>query len=67
MTGEWEKAKEKYAATGERKGASDVTRAVNQVRDFFELPESVPWCTMKDGDVCWCFTEPNVIDCLFGR
>src|SRR5258708_5250564 len=60
--GEWDKAKEKYAATGERKGAGDITRAVNQVRDFFRLTESVCWCTMEDGDV-WCgFAEPKVID-----
>jgi hypothetical protein len=39
--GEWKKAKKKYAATGARTGAGDITRAVNQVRDFFELPDSI--------------------------
>jgi hypothetical protein len=66
QAGEWEKAKEKYAATGERTGAGDITRAVNQVRDFFELPESVLWCTIEDGDVWWCFAEPKVIDLYSG-
>src|SRR6185437_35285 len=60
--GDWGKAKEKFAATGARKGPGDVTRAVNQVRDFFELPESILWFTIEDGDVWWCFAEPKVID-----
>ena len=66
-SGEWATAKEKYAATGERKGAGDITRAVNQVRDFFELAESVLWCTMEDGDVWWCFAEPKVVDLCSGE
>jgi hypothetical protein len=39
---------------------------VNQVRDFFELPESVLWCTIEDGDVWWCFAEAKVIDLYSG-
>jgi hypothetical protein len=65
-TGQWDKAKEAYAATGARAGAGEVTRAVNQVRDFFELPESTLWCTMEDGDVWWCFAEPQVVDLYSG-
>jgi hypothetical protein len=64
--GEWDKAKEKFAALGLRKGAGDITRAVNQVRDFFELPESTLWCTIEDGDVWWCFAEAEVIDLYSG-
>ena len=64
--GEWDKAKKKFAATGARKGAGDITRAVNQVRDFFELPEFVLWCTIEDGDVWWCFAEAKVIDLYSG-
>lgn len=65
-SGKWHKAREKYAATEERKGSGDITRAVNQVREFFELPESILWCRMEDGDVWWCFAEPNVIDLSSG-
>jgi hypothetical protein len=36
--GKWDDAKEAFKATGLRTRMSDVTRAVNQVRDFFELP-----------------------------
>jgi hypothetical protein len=59
--GEWEKAKEKFASTGARTGAGDITRTLNQVRDFFELPESVLWCTMEDADVWLCFAETKVV------
>jgi hypothetical protein len=58
--GNWDEAKKAFTATGVRRRASDI--AVNQVRDFFELPESVLWCTIEDGDVWWCFAEPEVID-----
>ena len=64
--GEWDKAKKEFAATGLRKGAGDITRAVNQVREFFELPESVLWCTIEDWDVWWCFAEAKVIDLCSG-
>ena len=64
--GEWEEAKEKFCRHGSEKGAGDITRAVNQVRDFFHLPESVLWRTMEDGDVWWCFAETKVIDLYSG-
>jgi hypothetical protein len=65
-SGRWDEAKERYAATGSRTGPSDITRAVNQVRDFFELSESALWCTIEDGDVWWCFAEDEVIDIYSG-
>ena len=58
----WEVASKDYAATGERKRPNDVTRAVNQVKSFFELPESVLWFTIEAGEVSWCFAESEVID-----
>jgi hypothetical protein len=64
--GEWEKARTQFAETGLRQRPGDITRAVNQVRDFFELPESVLWCTMEDGDVWWCFAEAEVINLYSG-
>jgi hypothetical protein len=64
--GKWDEAKKKYTATGLRKGAGDITRAVNQVRDFFDLPESTLWCTIEDGAVWWCFAEAEVINLYTG-
>ena len=51
---------------GLRTRQADVTRAVNQVRDFFELPETTLWCTIEDGDVWWCFAEAEVINLYDG-
>lgn len=65
--GAWSRAKEAYAAISSRKRPADIARAVNQVREFFELPESVLWCTMETGDVWWCFAEPQVIDLCAGN
>jgi hypothetical protein len=64
--GRWDKAKAAFAATGVRTRPGDITRAVNQVRDFFEKPESVLWFTIEDGDVWWCFAAPEVIDLYSG-
>ena len=64
--GKWREAQEAFAATGARKRPGDVTRAVNQVRAFFELPETTLWCTIEDGDVWWCFAEPEVVDLYDG-
>ncbi len=61
-SGKWVEATKAYAATGARTRKSDITRAVNQVRAFFELPETVLWFTIEDGDVWWCFAEAEVID-----
>ncbi len=60
--GKWAEAEKAFAALGLRTRQADVTRAVNQVRDFFELPETTLWCTIEDGDVWWCFAEAEVID-----
>jgi hypothetical protein len=64
--GKWREAQEAFAATGARKRPSDVTRAVNQVRAFFELPETTLWCTIEDGDVWWCFAETEVVNLYDG-
>jgi hypothetical protein len=59
-SGDWEKARELFTVTTSRSRPSDVTRAVNQVREFFELAESTLWITIEDGDVWWCFAEAEV-------
>lgn len=37
-----------------------ITSAKNQVREFFELPESTLWFTLADGYIWWCFAEKPV-------
>jgi hypothetical protein len=39
---------------------------VNQVREFFELPETILWVTIEDGDLWWCVAEPEVQDIYTG-
>jgi hypothetical protein len=56
----WEEARRKFLTTTSRKRPSDVTRAVQQVREFFELPDSTLWVTIEDGDVWWCFAHSAV-------
>jgi hypothetical protein len=60
ISGNWEQAKTLFIKTTSRSRPADVTRAVNQVREFFELPEATLWVTIEDGDVWWCFAEPEV-------
>lgn len=60
LSGDWEQARRLFAKTTSRSRPSDVTRAVNQVREFFELPETTLWITIEDGDVWWCFAESKV-------
>ena len=64
--GKWQEAEKAYAVLGLRTRQADVTRAVNQVRDFFELPETTLWCTIEDGDVWWCFAKAEVINLYDG-
>jgi hypothetical protein len=65
-SGDWARARELFTATTNRSRAADVTRAVNQVREFFELPESTLWITIEDGDVWWCFAEAKVVNLYTG-
>ena len=64
--GEWDKARRKFSKTSSRHRTADVTRAVNQVREFFELPKSVLWITIEDGDLWWCFAETKVENIYHG-
>ena len=64
--GKWPGAEKAFAALGLRTRQADVTRAVNQVRDFFELQDTTLWCTIEDGDVWWCFAEAEVINLYDG-
>jgi hypothetical protein len=58
--GNWEAARQEYVKRGAKRRDSDVTRAVNQVKEFFALPELTLWMTIEDGDVWWCFAEREV-------
>jgi hypothetical protein len=64
--GKWDDARKEFVKTSSRTRPSDITRAVNQVRDFFELPETILWCTIEDGDLWWCFAEAEIIDLYHG-
>lgn len=66
QSGDWDGARKAFSAKGLRKRPGDVSRAVKQVREFFELPETTLWCTMEDGDVWWCFAESTVINLYEG-
>jgi hypothetical protein len=58
--GNWTAAKSAFEETTTRTRQADVTRAVNQVQEFFELPISTLWITIEDGDVWWCFANNKV-------
>ena len=58
--GKWERARKLFTASTSRQRPSDITRAVNRVREFLTLPESTLWMTIEDGDVWWCFARPEV-------
>ena len=64
--GEWTAAKSAYAVARPELDAGKVTSATNQVRKFFERPDTTLWFTLADGDVWWCFAEPAVIDIFDG-
>jgi hypothetical protein len=64
--GKWKEAEAAFAAMGLRARQADVTRAVNQVRAFFELPEQTLWITIENGDVWWCFAEEEIINLYDG-
>jgi hypothetical protein len=66
LAGKWDEAKAAYKSTGERTRGGDITRAVNQVRAFFELPESTLWFTVEDGDIWWCFAEKEAVNLYSG-
>ena len=64
--GEWVEAKAAYALAKPDLDAGKVTSATNQVRKFFERPETTLWFTLADGDVWWCFAEPTVTNIFDG-
>ena len=64
--GEWAAAKSAFALAKPDLDAGKVTSATNQVRKFFERPDSTLWFTIADGDVWWCFAEPGVTDIFDG-
>jgi hypothetical protein len=60
--GEWENAKNGFAKERPDLSPGKITSATNQVREFFELPESTLWFTLADGDLWWCFVDALVED-----
>jgi hypothetical protein len=60
--GKWSEARQKFEASGQRSRPADNSRALNQVREFYECPEGTLWFTIEDDSVWWCFAEQKVID-----
>jgi hypothetical protein len=58
--GDWEVVKDRFAYARPKLDAGKVTSATNQVRAFFELPETTLWFTLAHGDVWWGFAESKV-------
>ncbi len=58
--GEWLEARKSFEANKPGLTQGAVTSHMNQVREFFELPRSTLWITIENGDVWWCFSEPDV-------
>jgi hypothetical protein len=58
--GNWSAAKKAYEEVRLDLDAGKVTSAANQVRKFFERPDTTLWFTLADGFVWWCFAETAV-------
>jgi len=62
QAGDWLAARKNFEGNKPNLTQGAVTSHMNQVRDFFELPNSTLWITIEDGDIWWCFAELPVED-----
>lgn len=53
LAGEWPALERKALEFSKDKGAA--TRHINQVRQFYEAPQSTLWVTFHAGQLWWCF------------
>ncbi len=56
LTGDWMKARQGFDSTDP--GA--ITRHVNQVRQFYEEPETTLWITFHSDRLWWAFSNPKI-------
>tara|TARA_R110000787_G_scaffold281574_1_gene392979 strand:+ start:509 stop:1432 length:924 start_codon:yes stop_codon:yes gene_type:complete len=61
LNGDWEKVYEFWLKR--RNGnAGAATRDLNQIRDFYSLPETVVWITFHSRHLYWCFADAEVLE-----
>ncbi len=57
LAGDWDSAREAFPASSDQ---GSVTRHINQVRQFYEEPETTLWITFFSDRLWWCFSKPVV-------
>jgi hypothetical protein len=57
IRGDWEAARNSFPASSDQ---GSVTRHINQVRQFYEEPETTLWITFFSDRLWWCFTTPGI-------
>lgn len=60
LAGNWETVRAYWLAHRNDEGAA--TRDVNQIRDFYEMPESCLWITFHARQLYWCFASSEVTE-----
>lgn len=57
-SGDWSAAEKEALSFAKDKGAAK--RHINQVRQFYEAPETTMWITFHSDRLWWCFAKPGV-------
>ena len=57
LQGDWDRVREQLAHI---QNEGTRTRAVNQIRDFYEAREDVLWIIFHGGRLWWCHSEPEI-------
>lgn len=57
ISSDWETVRSVFSVTSDM---GSVTRHINQVRQFYEEPESTLWITFHSNRLWWCFSEKKV-------
>lgn len=65
LQGKWEKIKQCYISHFTKRGNDnpnrDANRTANEIRYFYEEPESTLWITFYANRMWWCFAKPKII------
>jgi len=57
LKGDWDFIRNYYEKEGRNKGK--ITMYINQLKAFYESPESILWITFADQKMWWCFASRN--------
>lgn len=60
LTHRWTEIEAGLGGSGKYKTKGARTQAMNQVREFYELPERTLWLTFVGDEFWWCFAETQV-------